>query len=197
MSREHLFCTWGCQKKARANWQDHSGRESIPDNVSKTGPKAPDHNLAASKKIEKLPKILKIGARNFRLNRDSTNLWRFKSITALDFWTKFFNHPSMMFFINIERPWKSSHKVCAVTVKFCAAASEHIFLFVAAPENVPWFLRNVPLLLKDIKKNLRLLLKRQFVKLFLNIFFMLKKICDCFWELCPLKKCFEVKNSLK
>ena len=68
MSCEHFFCTWGCQKEARANSQDHSRRESIPDDVSKTGPKAPDHKLVASKKIEKLPKITKIGA------RESTNL---------------------------------------------------------------------------------------------------------------------------
>ena len=64
MSCEHFFCTWGCQKEARANSQDHSRRETIPDDVSKT----PGHKLVASKKIEKLPKIPKIGA------RDSTNL---------------------------------------------------------------------------------------------------------------------------
>ena len=66
MSCEHFFCTWGCQKETGANSQDHSCRESIPDDVSKTGPK--DHKLVASKKIEKLPKIPKIGV------RDSTNL---------------------------------------------------------------------------------------------------------------------------
>ena len=33
MSCEHFFCTWGCQKEARANSQDHSRRESIPDDV--------------------------------------------------------------------------------------------------------------------------------------------------------------------
>ena len=64
MSCEHFFCTWGCQKEARAN----SRSESIPDDVSKTGLKAPGHKLVASKKIEELPKIPKIGA------RDSTNL---------------------------------------------------------------------------------------------------------------------------
>ena len=74
MSCEHFFCTWGCQKEARANSQDHSRRESIPDDVSKTGPKAPGHKLVASKKIEKLPKIPKIGARDLGLNRGSTNL---------------------------------------------------------------------------------------------------------------------------
>ena len=68
MSCEHFFCTWGCQKEARTNSQDHSRRESIPDDVSKTGPKAPSHKLVASKKIEKLPKIPKIRARH------STNL---------------------------------------------------------------------------------------------------------------------------
>ena len=45
----------------RANSQDHS---SIPDDVSKTGPKAPAHNLVAGKKIEKLPKIPKTGAKD-------------------------------------------------------------------------------------------------------------------------------------
>ena len=63
MSYEHFFCKWVCQKETRVNSQDHSGWESIPDDVSKTGPKAPAHNLFASKKIEKLPKIPKIGGR--------------------------------------------------------------------------------------------------------------------------------------
>ena len=27
MSCEHCFCTWGCQKEARANSQDHSRRK--------------------------------------------------------------------------------------------------------------------------------------------------------------------------
>ena len=63
MSCEHFFCTWGCQKEATANPQDHLGRESIPDDASMTGPKAPEHKLVASKKIEKLPRICKIGAR--------------------------------------------------------------------------------------------------------------------------------------
>ena len=62
MSGEHFFCTWGCQKEARANSQDHCGQESIPDDVSKTDPKAPVHNLFASKKTEKFPEIPKIGA---------------------------------------------------------------------------------------------------------------------------------------
>ena len=48
--------------------------ESIPNGVSKTGPKAPAHNLVASKKTEKLPKIPKIGARDLGSNRSSTNL---------------------------------------------------------------------------------------------------------------------------
>ena len=52
MSCEHFYCTSGCQKEARANSQDHSCRKSIPDDVSKTGPKAPGHNLVASKKNE-------------------------------------------------------------------------------------------------------------------------------------------------
>ena len=62
MSCEHFFCTWGCQKEARANPQDHSGRESMPDDVSMTGLKAPEHRFVANKKIEKLPRISKIGA---------------------------------------------------------------------------------------------------------------------------------------
>ena len=63
MSYEHFFCTRRCQKEARANPQDHSGRESIPDDTSMTGPKVPEHKLVASKKTEKLPRIRKIGAR--------------------------------------------------------------------------------------------------------------------------------------
>ena len=63
MSCEHIFCTWEYQKEARVNPQDHSGRESIPDDASITGLKAPEPKLIASKKIEKLPRIRKIGAR--------------------------------------------------------------------------------------------------------------------------------------
>ena len=74
MSYEHFFCTWGCQKEARSNLHYHWGMESIPNGVSKTGPKAPAHNLVASKKIEKLPKIPKIGSRDLGSNRSSTNL---------------------------------------------------------------------------------------------------------------------------
>ena len=65
MSCENFFCRWGCGKEARANSQDHSGKESIPDDVSMTGLKAPEHK----KKVEKLPKIPKIGARYLGLNR--------------------------------------------------------------------------------------------------------------------------------
>ena len=43
MSCENFFCTWGCGKEARANSQDHSGKKSIPDDVSMTGLKAPEH----------------------------------------------------------------------------------------------------------------------------------------------------------
>ena len=63
MSCEHFFCKLGCQKEIRANSQDHSDWESIPDDVSKTDPKAPAHNLFVSKKIEKLPNIPKIFGR--------------------------------------------------------------------------------------------------------------------------------------
>ena len=63
MSCEHFFCTRVCQKKTRANPQDHLGRENIPDDASMTGLKAPKHKLVASKKIEKLSRIAKIGAR--------------------------------------------------------------------------------------------------------------------------------------
>ena len=60
MSCEHFcifFCTWGCQKQARANSQDQPGRESIPDDVSTTDLRVPEHELVGSKKIEKLPRI--------------------------------------------------------------------------------------------------------------------------------------------
>ena len=63
MSCKHFFCTWGCQKQARADSQDHSGRESISDDASTTGLRVPEHELVGSKKIEKLPRIPKIGAR--------------------------------------------------------------------------------------------------------------------------------------
>ena len=63
MSCEHFFCTGGCQKQARADSQDHSGRESIPDDASTTGLRGPEHELVGSKKIEKLPRIPKICAR--------------------------------------------------------------------------------------------------------------------------------------
>ena len=33
MSCEHFFCTWGCQKQARANSQDHLNRESMPNDA--------------------------------------------------------------------------------------------------------------------------------------------------------------------
>ena len=64
MSREHFFCTWGCQKGARDNPQDHSGRERMPDDASMTGPNESEHKLVASKKIKKLSRIPKTGARD-------------------------------------------------------------------------------------------------------------------------------------
>ena len=60
MSCEHFFCTWGCQKGAGANPQDHSGMENIPDDASMIGSEPPEHKLVVSKK--KLPKIPQIGA---------------------------------------------------------------------------------------------------------------------------------------
>ena len=74
MSCEHFFGTWGCQKEARSNSQDHSGRESIFVDVSMTDLKVPEQKLFASKKIEKLPKIPKIAARDLGLHRGSANL---------------------------------------------------------------------------------------------------------------------------
>ena len=59
MSCEHFFCTWGCQKQVRVN----SGRGSMSDDASAKGLRAPEDKLVRSKKIEKLPRIPKIGAR--------------------------------------------------------------------------------------------------------------------------------------
>ena len=64
-----FFCTWGCQKQARANSWDHLGRESIPDDASITGLRVHEHELVGSKKIEKLPRIPKIGTKDPGLNR--------------------------------------------------------------------------------------------------------------------------------
>ena len=44
---------WGCQKEARANPQDYSGTQKIPDHASMIGLVPPEH---------KLPKIPTIGA---------------------------------------------------------------------------------------------------------------------------------------
>ena len=70
----NTFLYMGCQKEARDNSQDLSGRESIPDDVSKTSPKAPAYNLVGSKEIENLPQIPKIGAKDLGFNRGSINL---------------------------------------------------------------------------------------------------------------------------
>ena len=59
MSREHFFCTWGCQKGARTNPQDHSGRKSIPDDASMTGLKAPEHNWLQAKRLRNYQEFLK------------------------------------------------------------------------------------------------------------------------------------------
>ena len=68
-----------------------------------------------------------------------------------------------------------------VTVKICAAYN---FLClrkcVATSGNILCFLRNVPLLLKNINKVVN-------VQVLLNIFFVFKKMCGCFWKI--LRKC--------
>ena len=51
MPCKHFFCTWGCQKEARGNPQDHSGTQNIPDDVSVIGLKPPEHKLAKISKI--------------------------------------------------------------------------------------------------------------------------------------------------
>ena len=81
MSCEHFFCTCRCQKQARGNSQDHSSRESIPDDASTIGLRVSEHELVGSKKTEKLPRIPKIGARDPGLNRAQR---RCKSMTVLD-----------------------------------------------------------------------------------------------------------------
>ena len=105
MSCEHVFCTWGCQKQARANSKDHSGREGMPDDASLTDLGTPGHELVGGKKIEKLSRIPKIDTRDTELNRAQR---RCKSMTMLDSWTKLLNHPSKMFFIIMEGYEKSS-----------------------------------------------------------------------------------------
>ena len=82
MSCEHSFCTWRCQKQARGNSQDHSGRERISDDddASTTGLRTPEHELVGNKKTEKLPRIPKIDARDPGLNRAQR---RCRSMTML------------------------------------------------------------------------------------------------------------------
>ena len=95
MSCEPLFCTWVCQKQARANSQDHLGRESISDDASTTGLTAPEHEVVENKKIEELPRIPKIDTRDPGLNWAQR---RCKSMTVLDSLTKkFLNHLSKTF----------------------------------------------------------------------------------------------------
>ena len=60
MSCEHFFFIWGCQKQARVN----SGKGSMSDDASAKGLGATEDKLVRSKKIEKLPRIPKIGARS-------------------------------------------------------------------------------------------------------------------------------------
>ena len=81
MSCEHVFCTWRCQKQARANSKDHSGREGMPDDASLTDLGTPGHELVGGKKIKKLPRIPKIDTRDTELNRAQR---RCKSMTMLD-----------------------------------------------------------------------------------------------------------------
>ena len=70
---EHFFCAWRCQKEVAANPQDHSGRESMPDDVCKTGSKILARTLATSKRIKRLAKFSEIDVTNLVLNKDSTN----------------------------------------------------------------------------------------------------------------------------
>ena len=77
MSCENFFCTWGCQKKVKANSWDHSDSESIPaNNVSKIGSKTLVRTLASNKRIAKSPKVPNIRVIDSVLNKASINLWR-------------------------------------------------------------------------------------------------------------------------
>ena len=104
-----------------------------------------------------------------------------------------------MFFIIIERLWKSSARFVQKTWKICAAASEHIFM-----------LKIVGLLLKkkcaaDIficvaaSRNISIFFNERaaaFGKILTKMCdYLWKKMCSWFLELCPLKKCFEVKTD--
>ena len=71
--------------------------------------------------------------------------------------------------IHPKRLWKSSRKLSI----FCAAVLNIFFLCAAASENISCFLRNVRLLLEDIKK---------MCSCFWKIFFVFKKMCGHFWE---------------
>ena len=106
--------------------------------VSKTGPKAPWHNLVASKRIEKLPKIPKICPRDLGLNWGSPNLRRCKSITALV----------------PEQSFSTIHQRC-----FSSSLKGHENLYTKCVQQ-PW----------------------KFEQLLLNIFFVFKHMCGCFWE---------------
>ena len=75
-------CTWGCQKQAKGNSEDHSGRECTPDDASTTGLRGSEHELAGSKKTEKLPRIPRIGVSDPGLDRVQR---RCKSMMVLDF----------------------------------------------------------------------------------------------------------------
>ena len=59
MSCEHFFCTWDYQKETRANLQDHSVGESIPDDDLKIGQKAPGHNGLQPKRLKNYYESLK------------------------------------------------------------------------------------------------------------------------------------------
>ena len=133
--------------------------------------------FVASKKIEKLPKIPKIYARDLGSNRCSTNLWTYKSIATLARGicsALGLMQPTIKdVFITLERLWKSSRKMCAATVKICAAAFEHIFCVCGCFWEYFIFLKEHAAASEGYKK----------------------KMYDCFWNkmcsyflLCPLKE---------
>ena len=116
----------------------------------------------------------------------------------------------------VQQPWKFVQLLLNVFLMFSKCAT--------AFENISCFWKNVRLLLKDIKQNGRLLLKRKICAAVFRqmcgcswkyfMFFkehaaasekLLKKMCGCFWRkmcsyflvLCPLKKYFEVKQKVQ
>ena len=98
---------------------------------SKTGLKAPAHNLVVGKKIEKLPKNPKVCTRDLGSNRGSTNLGKCKSITALDSWAKFFNHPMKDVSHNHWKAMKifTQSVLCSDRENLCSCFWTDFFLF--------------------------------------------------------------------